>query len=129
MRLLEERDFPYRGYHGCASLCRLRIFAPEPHEERPYVVIATELEENKGTSITNMAEHLAWAVWEYLEKPVQGMQWIEHYRDRALIGGRPMYKESFDIVTFETGPDGRFRHPTWRPAKKEEILRLAGCPL
>ena len=52
MRKTLDTRFSYRGCHGCESLCRLRVYE-EPG--KPAVVIATELEENPGTSITNMA--------------------------------------------------------------------------
>ena len=41
----------YRGYYGCESHCTLEIYGN--------LVIATEADDNEGTSITNMAEHLA----------------------------------------------------------------------
>lgn len=129
MILEYDGDYDYRGYHGCKSRCHLRIFQTEPHECKPYIVIATELDNNPGTSITNMAEYLAWEVWKFLERPIQGMAWYEHYRDRAIIGRKPQFTESFDIVTFEKGPDGRFSHPAWRLANKDEIRRLVGCLL
>jgi len=124
MRLIESRPFDYVGYHGCHSRCDLRVFT----DETAYLVIATERDDNPGTSVTNMAEHLAWAVWRYLECPA-AFTWIEHYRDRALFGGRPQFKETFDIVTFKRDARGRFFSPDWRPVTKSEIERLVGCPV
>lgn len=132
MRLMQDCPaFPYRGYHGCFSQCRLRIFEPETEEERerPYVVIATELESNPGTSITNAAERIATAVWHLLERPVNGMVYVEHYEDRAFIGKRPMFKEEFDIVEFQSDRWCGLKDPKWRPSSKEEVERMIGCPI
>jgi hypothetical protein len=129
MRLMQDCPaFPYRGYHGCFSKCRLRIFEPEDNT-RPYVVIATELESNPGTSITNAAERIATAVWHLLERPVNGMCWIEHYADRAFIGTRPMLKEEFDIVEFDSDRWQGLKNPKWRPSSKEEVEAMIGCPI
>lgn len=125
MRLLEDREFPYLGYHGCPSKCHIRIFEPED-KQKPYVVIATELEDNPGTSITNAAERIATAVWHLLERPVNGMLWVEHYRDRAFIGGRPQAKEEFDIVEFQSDRWMGLKNPRWRPSCKEEVESLIG---
>jgi len=122
MRLIESRPFDYVGYHGSHSRCDIRIFT----DGTTYLVIATERDDNPGTSVTNVAEHLAWAVWRYLECPAD-FTWIEHYKDRALIGGRPQFKEHFDTVTFKRDARGRFIHPEWHPANKSEIEQLTGC--
>ncbi len=136
MRLLEDRLLAFRGYHGCRSECRIRIFAPG-HPGGAHVVVATELDTNPGTSVTNAAERLAWDVWCYLEKPEGGLVWFEHYPDRCFVGQgaarRPMLREQFDLVTFgrEGGGvgGGRFRRPRWRRVPKQEAEALCGHPL
>jgi hypothetical protein len=138
MRLLEDRLLRYRGYHGCRSECRVRLFAPEAGVDAPgtpHAVIATELETNPGTSVTNAAERLAWDVWCYLEKPEAGLTWIEHYPDRCFLGGqgasrRPMLRESFDLVSFDRqAGTGRFLRPRWRRVSRFEVEALTGAPL
>jgi len=124
MRLVETRVFGYVGYHGSRSQCDIRVFT----DGTAYLVIATEREDNPGTSITNMAEHLAWAVWRYLECPAK-FTWVEHYKDRAFIGGRPQFKEEFDTVTFKKDARGRFYSPDWHPSSKSVIEQLTGCPV
>ena len=53
---------------------------------------------------------------------------IEHYKDRALIGGRPQFKEHFDRVTFQPVRGG-FARPNWRCILREEVERLTlGTP-
>ena len=155
MRLSIDTIFPFKGYHGCASKCRIRVFEPEevapllPHQpeqrdqefseakvavrtqqqQHPYVVIATELEDNPGTSVTNAAERLATAIWHLLERPLNGMIWVEHYTDRAFIGGRPTFKERFDIVEFEADSWQGLKKPKWRSSTKEEVEALVGQAL
>jgi hypothetical protein len=118
--------FQYPGYFGCESFCEIRAYQ---QPGKPTVVVATELADNPGTSITNRAELVAWLVWCWLEKPEGGMLWVEHYRDRAFVGGQPMMREQFDFVTFETGPDGRYRKPVWKRVSKSEVEAVIGRPL
>jgi hypothetical protein len=54
-RMLFER-FQYRGFYGCPSVCSLEILRLADGRA---AVIATELDDNPGTSVTNVAEHLA----------------------------------------------------------------------
>ncbi len=117
----------YRGYHGCRSKCRLRLFqASEPGG--PPVALATELEDNPGTSITNRIEHIASLAFQLLERPPAGFLLIEHYQDRALIGGRPRLKEHFDqVLLTRSGPS--FTDPHWRPLSRAEVEQRIGGPL
>ena len=46
-----EFRYEYIGYHGCDCHCTLEILGN--------LVICTEDEDNHGTSITNLSEHLA----------------------------------------------------------------------
>ena len=126
MGTLYDGHFRYTGYHGCPSVCHLRIF--DRGQGEPYTVVATELDENHGTSVTNAAEKIAEAVWRFLERPAQGLSWIEHYRDRAFIGNRPQFKEQFDLVQFEQ-IGCTFRRPRWRRISKEEAEALCGVRL
>jgi hypothetical protein len=122
MRLLIDMVMAYRGYHGCPSKCGVRIYEPTSDGET-YVAIYTELEDNNGTSVTNAAETVATGIWEFLERPNTPITFIEHYKDRAFIGGRPQFKEHFDRVTFEP-KNGGFAKPKWRRILKEEVERL-----
>ncbi len=116
-----EHTLRYRGYHGCLSRCRIQVY--DNGSERPYVVIATELEDNPGTSITNAAEIVAGEVWKLLEKPARTMVWIEHYPDRCFLGERPMLREQWDLVRFEQ-VGNCFLRPKWRRISKEEVERI-----
>jgi hypothetical protein len=124
MGTIYDGEFRYRGYHGCPSVCHLLIIDRGP--EKPYAVVATELDSNNGTSVTNAAEKIADAVWRFLERPALGLLWIERYRDRAFIAGRPQFKEQFDLVQFDQ-IGCTFRRPRWRRISKQEAEALCGC--
>lgn len=131
MTLTNDERFEYRGFHNCPSVCRLRVY--EEDGKAP-VALVTELEDNVGTSVTNMAEHLASAVWKMLERPALGLVWIEHYEDRAHIGGRPTLKEHFDHVTFEPRSDAfgiltGFGEPHWQRISKTDVETLLDQPV
>jgi len=115
--------YPFRGLCGAPSRCRLRIYEPR---EKPLVVLATELPDNPGTSITNYVEELAAEVWALLEKPACGMVWIEHYPERGSVHRR--LPEGFDRVTFRQTERG-FAGPRWRPLARAEVEALIGGPL
>ena len=102
------------------------------------MVVATELPENGGTSITTMAEELAADVLAgYLPErtgEVRPFDWIEHYPPGR--GGRG---ESFDLVTFahyrprQVLRGGRWRmrleDPSRRRLTREQAEALAGEPI
>lgn len=127
MRLLTDIRYDYPGYHGSQAHCRLRIYGGDP--DRPTVVLATEAEDNAGTSITNAAETLATRVCRDFRLDPDTILWVEHYRDRAFIGGRPQFKERYDLVSFDRAPDGSFRHPEWRSLTKPVVEGFTGQAL
>jgi hypothetical protein len=137
MRLVEDRLLRFRGNHGWRSECRIRLFAPEggtDPEGTPHVAVATELETNAGTNVTNAAERIAWDVWCYLEKPETGLTWIEHYPDRCFLGEgphrRPMLKENWSRAAFDREAGmGRFLRPHWTRLTRQEAEALTGSPL
>ena len=103
------------GFGAWESLCRLRIY--ETPEQA--VVIATELPENTGTSITNAAEYLATMVVEQYELRPHTLVWIEHYpacRDLP---------ETFALVHL-TWDGQRFHTPRWRRLAPADLALLRG---
>jgi len=75
-----DLDFPFRGPLGRGARCHLQVYE-EP--KAPAIVIATELDDNPGMSITNAAETLADQVCRFLEKPEYGIIWVEHVRHES----------------------------------------------
>lgn len=63
-----EKDTIHRyvGFHGAESKCHIRILDYE--ESKPIVVVCTQIPENKGTSVTNVAENLAQEIKQQLKE-------------------------------------------------------------
>jgi hypothetical protein len=111
--------YAYPGYHGYESACGLRIW----QQERESVVMATELPDNPGTSITNRAEALAMQVYHEFELWPPFTRWIEHYPPDGP------YDETFAEVTFSIDPQKGLTRPKWRALTCEDAERLIGEPL
>ena len=94
--------YNFTGFHACACICDLEIIKN--------LVIAFEMPENEGTSVTNMAEHLATQVCKDFDIDPKHLIWIEHYPER---GEWKDYPESFDLVSFNLNGDGVFSNPRW----------------
>ena len=73
MILSDSREFDYVGYHGCKSKCHIRVFSPSEGEDVPYLVIATELDDNPGTSVVRHDRQTCIA--ESLSKNSGGGSW------------------------------------------------------
>ena len=103
---LQIPRFEYQGFHGCRSCCGLEII---PLADGRTLVIATELADNPGTSVTNVAEHLASFVCERFGIETEKLVWVEHYGyGICLLGER-----AYDRVTFQRrAPEG----VVWLPA-------------
>jgi hypothetical protein len=128
--LLQDVVFPYRGYHGSPSQCRIRLYEHASGDGR-VVVIATELPSNPGTSITNRAEHLAGEVCRRYSLDPARLLWIEHYPDRRVLGRKlrdPLLEEHFDVVSFHR-EGAVFSKPKWTRLRREQVERLIGQAL
>jgi len=88
------------------------------------LVIATELPDNPGTSITNWAEFLATEMRRRCVSPGGALAWIEHDPERPGRAG----EEPFDRVRFRW--DGtRYHTPDWQPFSRAQVEALLGEPL
>lgn len=117
-------DLPFRywGFQGTPSCCRIRVFEPKGHA---LVVLATELPDNPGTSITNFAAQLATQIGELLAVPLESLLWVEQYPE---CGPQPHEQESFALVSFTRTPHG-LSHPSWRSLSPAEVANLIGGKL
>lgn len=106
------KGYRYKGFWGCECRCDI--------EANGNVVIATERDDNEGTSITNAAEALAAIVAEDFGIDKENLVWIEHYPAR---GQGEMFAESFDLVEFDL-EGGKFRNPRWKRITKEEARAI-----
>lgn len=129
--LLDER-VEYEGYHGCLSVCRVRVFGPTPKGDmprRPMIVMFTELPDNQGTSVTNRIEHLATLLYARLGKPKALPVFVEHYPDRGVHYekvNRWQFPESFSFVGFCRSDGGRFQRPCWQHTTRMTVEVIAG---
>jgi hypothetical protein len=121
MQLIYNGMYCYGGPQSHSSYCWLRVYtAPDQA-----VVIATEVADNPGISITNAVESLATQVAQRFAIPFDTLTWIEHYPERIVNGGRLTIPESFDQVTFMQGPTG-FDRPEWRHLQQSQVEALIG---
>ena len=119
-------QYRFRGFHGCEAWCALEILRAASGQT---VVIATEVEDNPGTSITNAAEQLAYHVCVDFAIDPSKLIWIEHYGYPSP--GASRRPRTYDLVTFEILPPGHdavFAHPNWRPMIKQDWQELGMRP-
>ena len=102
-----------RQLQGSAR-CRVRI--------NGRTVVATELLDNPGMSITNAASIVAMQVCQFYEIPLDELIWIEHYPSQSKR------EETFDRVHFNNN-NGSLSLDEWRPLSSEEATRLFGLAL
>lgn len=114
--LIDDTIFHYKGFGNCDSQCRIRIYQTLDKT----VVIATELDENEGTSITNVCERLIKEVCQCYELPFQKTIWIEHYPPDGVIERDDTY--SVAGINFP----GK---ASWSHIARERVEELIGCKL
>ena len=92
-----------------SARCRVRV--------NNNVVVATELLDNPGMSLTNAAASVAMQVCQYYEILLEQLIWIEHYPEETG------HEETFDLVYFNF-ESGRLFAPRWKRITKEEVQQL-----
>ena len=122
-------DYKVDNWSSRWSSTFLRVYSLA---DRVAVVIATEVADNPGPSITNSAEALATeVVKEYNLDPLR-TYFVEHY-DRRKDGSygakvSDLDKETYDFVEF-SWTDRVACCAKWKPAAKDVIEKLIGEPL
>lgn len=130
--VIYDGPWHYTGYHGCKSVCYLRLYQPTGHSDQAMVAVFTELAGNSGTSITNRIEVLATMAWEFLQRPEVAPTVVEHYPARGHYNPHTekwQFPEQFDLLEFSRKPDGCFEKPRWRRVSRESIEALIGQTL
>ncbi len=59
VEVIYDGPWHYTGYHGCKSVCYLRLYQPMEQSDQAAVAVFTELPDSVGTSVTNRIEVLA----------------------------------------------------------------------
>ena len=111
MRTIQLMRYPYTGYHGCQSVCDLElIVAPDGAA----FVLCTEIPDNPGTSVTNMATQLATKVCgENRAINPTRLTWIEHYPKRGhRLSRKPPVWAQVRFADYNANT-GAFRRPGW----------------
>ena len=85
------------------------------------MVIATELEDNPGTTITNYADQLATQIIMEFNIEPDSLIWIEHYPARPEIGEH----ETYDLISFKWNGT-RYINPEWYHIKKSMLDKIIG---
>lgn len=108
---------------GQEAFCHLQIYKKKGAcgSER-HVVIATEMADNTGQSVTNGAAVLATRISGVFEIPPSEMVFFEHY-DASSYHNDPDKEEAFAQTTFRW--EGRNASmPDWKHADKDKIQKL-----
>ena len=109
--------YKYKGFRDCDSVCRLRIYRND--DKNSVLVVASELHDNPGTSITNMAESLATMVCRQYHISPHKLIWVEHY-PRQRWGNQTFYRLYFDFDWSRV----RFTNPRWKRLDLWEVSEL-----
>jgi hypothetical protein len=106
LRVIYDGQYDYVGLWRYPAHCWLRVYVPSGAGDVP-VVIATQVPDNEGTSVTNFAEQLAWKVtqdqmvWAQAPGAARaGFTWIEHYPWEEYPEWKTSHEETFMRVTF-----------------------------
>ncbi len=128
--------YAYRGYYDEGGICRVRLFGAG---KRPPVIVVSQLEENRNTSITNMTEYIAAEVGakhfpSRFEQP-DPFTFIEHYRHPYEED--PALRETWSRVRFDSYTPrfvmlgGVMRTklglPRWTHLPVADVMRLIGA--
>jgi hypothetical protein len=134
--VVEEGRTVAAGPFSRRGQCRIRIFE---QPDGTSVVIATELPDYQGVSVTNGAEAIATQVCLRYGPDPGRTAFIEHYDDRAELqkwAARGIQREiigrtdgeSFDFVIFQRIGE-QLKNPLWKPATKATVEALIGGKL
>ena len=135
--LMKVADFrhAYRGYYDEGGVCRVRLFQKAT---LPPLAVVSQLDENKNTSITNMAEYLAAEIgakhFPHRFETKEPFVWVEHYRHPEEAD--PLLQEIWSRVTFDTYTPKivtlggvvrtKLGLPRWKYLPPTDIARLIG---
>ena len=96
--------YNYKGFHGCDSKCDIKVYGN--------IVVATDPEDNYGTSITNMAETIATDIAKMHNIKLRNLVWYQCY---------DKYND-YSRVEF-TISNGELTEPNWLKASRESIQK------
>lgn len=107
------------GIPGPAGCCRIRIYSKKNdgnQEAKQWVVISSEIKENKGQSITNCVETLFKKVCKYYEINPEKTTWIEHYNQESYEDKDR--EEEYSLVNLSN------KRSSWAYLKNQDLEKL-----
>ena len=112
--MTEAFEYFYQAIGRAPAKCGLKVVQ---HPDFA-LVIATELEDNLGISITNCAEQLATRVCRDYDIPAGSLVWVEHYF-------WPREGPTWDLVVFTIDlPNACFVRPEWSRLTEGQVAEL-----
>jgi hypothetical protein len=127
--------YAYRGYYDEGGICRVRLFQDM---RRPPLILVSQLEENRNTSVTNMAEYLAAEIGakHFPDRFEQAdpFVYLEHYRypeERDPVLREIWSRVRFDsytprLVTLGGVMRTKLGLPRWTYLPPMDVTRLIG---
>lgn len=109
MELLISRQFDYQGIGKCPSKCLISIWTGKKN-----LVLFTELNENKGTSVTNWSESLAKSICTKYKLVSKSTRFFENYQNNP---------KEYSEIRYAV-KDGEFLNPSWTYMFEEEFKAL-----
>ena len=109
----------YKGFGGCESRCKVYMVSDSPLTHFCF----EELDDNYGTSVTNMSEYLATQMIQIFNLKPYECFFYETYPHSGK-------DRSFDEIDYLWAFDGKNHpewiasHPHWKPSDKREIFEL-----
>lgn len=126
MAIKDEFVYSFIGFGGVQSRCHIRIL---DDQDKPIVVVCSQMATKSGTSVTNAAEIIAQNVVReflerdnvtHLERTDKSLVWVEHYAAGLGLGSR----ESYAIVTFHQDSGT----PNWDHVSLATVASRTGYP-
>ena len=119
----------YAFYDGDGNkvLCHLTVYRSQSGEPVQTIVIATELAENPGQSITNCYERLADMVTTAHGLEPAHTLWVEHYNADSYNGKalEPNEADRYSLVQMSWNGQ-RFSAARFAPLQEHQLLGLVG---
>ena len=106
--------YNFRGFGNCESKCR--VYVTEIHGITH--ICFEELEDNPGTSVTNVSEQLATEILKYLNLPAGKCKFFESYPETSYRRDR-----SFEEILY-TWNNNTASSPSWLPSKDKQIFEF-----
>ncbi len=107
--------FYYWGYGTRQGMCRIRIYHTQLHT----IVVASELCDNRGTSVTSFIDGVATKVAQEFDLCPDRLVLIEHRPSPARIFSS---SDEYTLVHLDYhGSIEAFSNPRWRRLSREEV--------